>query len=475
MARGTAGPTLTDARGKGGTIALDGFDFQLWDGLTRLPVWLRNPAFEGLMLEGLEDFEARFFAPHAPHGHVLDRFQAKSGELTRAKLIEVFNSFMAFDDAHPQAARVQTLVAQALPTNLRWIARDPDRVRRARPFYLPFSDICAASDDKLRKDLIGEFGQETGEFVANSVGIEFKTFPDVGAAEAAFSSTLNQAFPHLDVSHRKMAAAFATLRNLAAQSRGVMLTRAQLVDLIGDTLGASLLHHSDLPLHVRSDRNEEKSDVIEIDASPFSGGNGVFPAAERWAVELSNPLDLTARWARAHNYQRIKLTGSYRLSTAFAIGWFFRSSTGFEIDILTRTGPWATDNRPLANAAPLPWQISAAERLAQDHLRVAVGVLRDPSPEVLTSPICAQRESLLVAFLTQPLTNGLEAQVYVQAVKNAVSADVSRFGASQIDLFLAGPAAFAVALGHRWNALPPTQLHEFVLAERRYVPTLRLG
>ena len=29
----------------------------------------------------------------------------------------------------------------------------------------------------------------------------------------------------------------------------------------------------------------------------------------------------------------------------------------------------------------------------------------------------------------------------------------------------------AVALGHRWNAMPPTQLHEFLEVERRYVRT----
>ena len=48
-------------------------------------------------------------------------------------------------------------------------------------------------------------------------------------------------------------------------------------------------------------------------------------------------------------------------------------------------------------------------------------------------------------------------------------------GAQRIDLYFAGPAAFAVALGHRWNALPPTQVHEFVATERRYVPTLLIG
>src|SRR4051794_33034719 len=134
------GPTLTDAKGMGGIIAQDGFDYQVWDALARLPAWLRNPAFEGMMFEGLEDYEARFFAPHAPHHHFLDRFQAKSGLLQQAALRDVFKSFEAFDLAHPNVARVQTLVTPTLPAGLAWIARDPGRVRRARPFYSPFAD-----------------------------------------------------------------------------------------------------------------------------------------------------------------------------------------------------------------------------------------------------------------------------------------------------------------------------------------------
>lgn len=473
MASGTAGPTLTDAKGMGGTIALDGFDYQLWDGLTRLPAWLRNPAFEGMIFEGLEDFEARFFAPHVTRKYLLDRFQAKSGELTHAKLVDVFKSFMAFEAAYPEVARVQTLVTPALPTKLAWIARDPGRVRRARTFYRPFSDVCAASDSKLREDLICAFDSEVGEFLANSVEIELKTFPDHGAAKATFDSAMCQVFPHLNVGARTMAAAFAELSNLAAQSRGVMLMRGHLIDILGKTLGIALLNNRDLQLHVRSDRNEAGRDALEIDASAFSGGDGVFPVPERWAAELLDPLDATARWARAQNYQRVGLTGSYRLSTAFAIGWSFRSATGFEINIPIRTGPWTTDARPPPDAA-LSWQISAAERLVGTHLRAAVGVLRDPSREILAS-LDSSDDSLFTAFLPQPLTDEFQAQASVHAVKHAVSAAVSRLGAKQIDLFLAGPAAFAVALGHRWNALPPTQLHELLPAERRYVPTVRLG
>jgi hypothetical protein len=241
------------------------------DALIRLPAWLRNPGFEGMAIEVLEDVEARFFAPHAPRGHLIDRFQAKLGTLTRSELIDVFASFRQFEAAHQHAARVQTLVTPALPATLNWIARDPGRVRRARPFYGPFNDIRAASDNKLRTDIVDEFGSDIGEFFADSVEVFLRNLPDRGTAEAAFAAALQEAFPECDASPRKLREAFGTLTDLAARFRGSMLTRARLLDVLKDALGAELVPDRRLALHIRSDRSGEVIDAIEIDASAFSG------------------------------------------------------------------------------------------------------------------------------------------------------------------------------------------------------------
>lgn len=62
-------------------------------------------------------------------------------------------------------------------------------------------------------------------------------------------------------------------------------------------------------------------------------------------------------------------------------------------------------------------------------------------------------------------------QASIRTVKAAISEAVARLRPVKIDLCYVGPAAFAVALGHRWNALPPTQLYEFVAADGNYNPT----
>lgn len=463
-------PALTDARGMGGVIAQDGFDYQLWDGLARLPAWLANPGFEQIMFEGLEDLEARFFAPHAPRERLLERFQAKAGSLAPADVREVFETFLQFETAFPRAARVHTLVTPRLPPTIGWLARDSSRVRKARPFYAPFADIMAASDAELRKRLIETYGDALGSFIAQSVEINERNLPDRDAALATFGVELDRTYPSLEASQKRVVEAFEALSGLARRSIRMPLGRAILLQTIEDALGRQLPLPQSFPLHVRSDRNEANERSLEIDASGFSGREGKFPLRAQWTDDLVAPLDRTARWLRSYAVSRIALSGSYRLTTAIVLGWSLRAAIGFELEIPTREGAWATDDRPSTSDPAPAWQISEPASLHGDQLVISVGVLRDPAADLLETA-GVPSESVLRLFLDEPVPSAKAAQAGVSTIKRAADAAVARLRPRGIQLFIAGPAAFAVALGHRWNAMPPTQLHEFVIASRAYVAT----
>ena len=102
---------------------------------------------------------------------------------------------------------------------------------------------------------------------------------------------------------------------------------------------------------------------------------------------------------------------------------------------------------------------------------MSVGILRDPAVDLVSS---GERKAgqLFSVRLAEPITSAQAAQASVRVVKEAVDAAAARLRPKRIALYYAGPAAFAVALGHRWNAMQPTQLYEFLQAERRYVPTV---
>jgi hypothetical protein len=468
------GPTLTDAVGMGGVIAQDGFDYQVWEAMERLPAWLRQSAFEELGLEMLEDIEARFFAPQAPARRLLDRFQAKSADMQPADVEEVFRTFHAFDTKYPQLARVHTLITPRLPATLRWIARDVARVRRARPFYAPFAEVAAASDAKLRADLIEKYGEPLGDFIIRGVEVEEVGVVDRRLAQARFNQALESAFPGLAVTQARYRSAFDALETRLRASKGSAVARATLIALLEEELGQSLGLGGPFHLHMRSDRGEANAAAFEFDASAFSGGAAAFPPPQMWARDLVTPLVETARWVKKHGGNRVVLSGSYRISTAFVLGWAFRSAHGFDLEIPTRDGAWATNaHAPVGEPRP-GWDMQGPEGLDAETLVVSVGILRDPAVDIVSS---GERKAgqLLALRLAEPITSAQATQASVRVVKEAVDAAAARLRPKRIALYYAGPVAFAVALGHRWNAMQPTHVYEFLQAERRYVPTALVG
>lgn len=475
MTTKSTAPVLTDAKSLGGLVANDGFDYQLWDGLARLPGWLANPAFEFLIFEGLEDLEARFFAPHAPRLHFLERYQAKGGNITPAIVKEVLSSFQDFEKAYPKVARVQTLVTPRMPATLSWLSRDPDRVRHSRPFYAPFNEVVATSDAALLRSAEDEFGDHLGRFVANSIQFDEKNYPTRDNAFQAFAASLDKQFPDLEAVTRKVSDAFDSLVGLVRSSLGKPLTRELLVLTIEKSIGKQLPLPSSYPLRIASNRSEPDDRHLHIDASSFSGDGGAgFPDPARWQSELIVPLAATAKKLKASGTSRVRLSGTYRLSTALTVGWSLRSAIGFELEIPTKEGYWATDDRPTSEDAQLSPQISQATELVGERLAVSVGIIRNPMAD-LTEKGLIPASAITSILLSEPIVSARVAQAVVSRIKGAVDTAVARLCPKAIDLYFAGPAALGVSLGHRWNALPPTALHEFIVGTREYVQTATLA
>lgn len=434
------------------------------------PSWVSNPAFEQLIFEGLEDYEAKFFAPHSPHRAVLDRYQAKASTLQPTGVKKVFENFQTYDEAHPSTARVHTLVMPSLPAKLSWFARYKDRVSKARPFYAPFNTITTANEDGLRSTIVSTYPGLLGEFVADTVEVHERNMPDLANAMATFTAQFNTVFTQLDVSSRKVEAAFDALAKLVRNSVGAPIRRATLVETLEMAIGTSLPLPMAFPLNVRSDRNEQDEASLEIDASGFSGGDAGYPALSVWTTDLLAPLSATSQWPRRHDVVRIALRGSYRLTTAFALGWSFRSAIGFEIDIPTKDGLWPTDDRPVEDSLP-NWSLRPATRLHGGRLQIPIGVIRDPTAALVASAEIPE-DAIFSKHLPMAIASAKAVQAPVGHIKRQIDQAVCSLRPVGIDMYFVGPAAFAVALRHRRNAFPPTQLHEFVA--NQYRPTAML-
>lgn len=447
-------PTLTDRKGMGGVIALDGFAYQEWSAAAKVPQWLADPAFEAVGLEMLEDFEASFFVPEAAEGsaHRLERFQVKSATLTKAELAAVFAGFVRFVDRHPDTVRTQTLITPALPSELKWVVRDGFRVANARPFYLHYPTVMDDSERAHAAELSKEFGDHVGPYLVRDISVDLVPF-DEGYARNTFATALEE---KLGLAWSPSAArrAFDKVCMLLRAQRGSKVGRKELYAALSDG-NPQVVASTILKLDFVRGRRDAKPGHLALDAE--DGGRQAESGAVAFAASLQQALANTARWARVQGYGRINIDAPLRLPAAFGLGAAFQRVHGFDLDLAVPGGVWSSDAHPPgSNAAE--WTVDAPEALADGRLRVAIGVIRDPLDEV--RQFLGGDRGVLHLHLPRAVVSATDVQASVRTVKDAVSAAVARLKPDGVDLFFLGPWVMAAALGHRWNALPPTRFFD---------------
>ncbi len=80
----------------------------------------------------------------------------------------------------------------------------------------------------------------------------------------------------------------------------------------------------------------------------------------------------------------------------------------------------------------------------------------------------------LYLYSNAALQSDEQTNVAVQKAKSIIQEMISRTQAKKIHLFFAGPAQFALFLGHRLNTLGEIQCYEWVSVDR-YVPTVLIS
>jgi hypothetical protein len=446
-------PTLTDRKGMGGVIALDGFAYQEWSAAARVPAWLADPAFEAVGLEMLEDFEASFFVPDAPGTlHRLERYQVKSATLAKAELAVVFNSFVGFSKRYAGTVRTQTLITPALPADLKWLVRDGFRIANARPFYHHYPTVMDDSERAHAAELNKAFGDQVGPHLVRDISVDLLPF-DEGYARNTFATALEE---KLGLAWTPSAArrAFENVCALLRARRGSKVGRHELHAALSDgnpQVAASTI----LKLDFVRDRTDARPGHLALDAE--DGGRQAGSGAVAFSTSLQQAVDNTAGWAKVQGYGRISIDAPLRLPAAFALGAAFQRVRGFDLDLVVPNGVWSTDAHPSgSNAAD--WTVTAPAALADGRLRVVIGVIRAPLDEV--RQFLGGDRGVLHLHLPRAVVSATDVQASVRTIKDAVSAAVTRLKPDGLDLFFLGPWVMAAALGHRWNALPPTRFFD---------------
>ena len=193
----------------------------------------------------------------------------------------------------------------------------------------------------------------------------------------------------------------------------------------------------------------------------------------QWS-RISADIELAAHRLRDAGVRRAIVRGAMRLPVWFHAGASFRDVRGFQTAGLQKEAIWSSED---LNASV---EVQAETVAIGDgpDAAVAVGVAADPTAEVSAYIAAANLPvgsliSILPAGGPSPaaIPDSPTAAATAVAVRNAVRDLLRATSATRIHLFLATPGAFALLLGHRWNAMRPTIVYEHLGTGNGYTPT----
>lgn len=177
-----------------------------------------------------------------------------------------------------------------------------------------------------------------------------------------------------------------------------------------------------------------------------------------WNGHLKPELDTAADALRAAGYRSVRLDGAFRLSVGFAAGDALPRTTGVRLSYRD----YDSDQAP----ADFPVGVVSTELRLGDDIAIGISVSADLSADAIDY---LRRSRVPVARFVNIVPDAGPGQFaipdpaagmgFVFAAFDEIRGETARLNGT-VHLFIACPNPIAVMLGHLWNRVPDTQLHE---------------
>lgn len=365
----------------------------------------------------------------------------------------------------------------ALVTDRETDPSDPVMRLLDRRSNLLVPDIERPTADAARQAWAAHLAIDETELVAFLSRLEFLTGRN-GQLELERASTLMWAHG-LNDDQAAFDRAMAFLREWVMERDrevGVEDLRRQLTDRIGMRSDPSAIvvieaidddpHPEDADLHIRF--------VDRYDGDIADRRRQLLDPTE-W-TQIGAELEEAGQRLRDQGHRRVLVRGAMRLPVWFGAGAAFRHVHGFEVAAEQGGLLWSSDdlqdtghrlNTDVTNVG------------GGDELAVAVGLAADLGPAVARylddSAIPVGRLAVMrpTDGASPAAVDGSAAAAWLAlSAVNETRTLLETEPARRIHLFLATPGVFAMLLGHRWNALRETVVHEHLGIGLGYAPTI---
>lgn len=191
-----------------------------------------------------------------------------------------------------------------------------------------------------------------------------------------------------------------------------------------------------------------------------------------WNGTLSDDLRALKERLLASDHKRVLLRGALRLPCWFAVGATLREVAGFAIAMDYRDALWPADP---ANLQLPEVEVRTDQLIGEGRTVLVVAISTDATNDVQSGLVNSRTGRIVTIGLPggpspASLNGPPDAMAAATAVRNWVRRNTSNV---EIDLVLMAPAPFALFLGHLWDRIAPTTIHEDLLS--RYEPAFRFS
>lgn len=457
----------------GGEVAREGLGYQDMYVLSRLPEWLSQGAFSGVISECIGDVEVCYFTMH---GQRRTFIEAKNYKLTPKKFWAEIKDFQNVHTGNETVYTQFLYVAPELPTDLSPIFRQLQRIRNhGASFELGASPLVAAEADFVQSVVDAGETPSLARFVLEHV--DFDLFDDTQAESRCLGALPNALPPFDEFASAKQKAVLAKWKELVTSSTKRRIDRREFEQAILDALPeAEAKYWLNYPttIHLQKGAQGEKAPGpfdISINVAPFLGEDRGARTSQEWD-ELSAAVEGMGEFIRnSRPRNMIQVGAELRMSLATLLGVSLKAAKGHYLEIIYRDNIFPLhrfDRAPVAYFSREECTGSGRDGVVLIHIGAAT---RNDLKEVMDQHMLSAAPRLYLESAS-PIPDIATLNTAVAAAKSALATFRSNGEVHLLHVFIKAPSFFAMALGHRLNALGEVQLYDWVGSA--YLPTVKV-
>ena len=451
----TAG--LLEKESTGGATARVGFEYQDAYVLQNLPRWLAQSAFSHVVSEAVGDVQVCYYAPARAVRHLM--VEAKNHALSSTEFWDEVARFKQAQEASAQEHVRFALVCPAYNGKTAPFVAMLARLRGVGSSYQEHSAILQRDRDEV---LAWAKKQEVHEGLAHFAlhHIEFETY-SAESADAAFAGEFERHLPSIDLTGKQAARLRDRFKQYIAQSSIGPVYRSQLESALTEVLDGSSPEWAGNPTRVQLSGGRVALEQLALPAHEFVGPKRSAKVASDWQELLGSAQDIAAFLTRSTERRRVVLDGRQGMSAACLLGHAFRATNNFVLHVEHNGEVYRTDFYEQASG---PFFHSALESGAPDAAQGAVSIAftTEVGADLDLAKVGIPHGTAVFSLSGRPVTSHAEMNLSVAEAKAALVKFRSEHRLEVLHLFIKGPAAFAMLLGHRLNGVCKVQLYDWV-------------